>query len=492
MAELNAAILGSRWKRLVKDFGPSMAKFLLGASGGAVGGALAERESVRRKLGYALSPAAMRGLKGALAVAGGAISGVAGVEGLRKLGERAEQHEEDDLLLQALKSDTEREAPEGYPYSSPKQAAWMHINKPQIAEDWDKELKGKKVKIKSRKQHHQSQQIALHYAGEPGQLAQGLGQTWQGLKTNSKGWLAKPTTRGRAIAVGGGGLLGVHLLRKHNKENYAGVAPIAAAEPLTASLRNTWESAKNKFNTWGAQATTKKKALIAAGAAVGGKEVIDKMRGYQTQNYTWTPKIGRKDIPGVAPDWARAFTRQTIARKVVPSREAATYIAEPGKELRRAEWRATQARMAAKGYALYQLYQKDPDRARIVAAQAGIALPEVVQRYGIRQAITGWMLGKKYGEEEASGLRSPPGAAKLALLEKMHGGGFIYGRQKALTGAGMSGGTKSKLNLFEDVMGALKKRIEGGSEVIPVHSTLPEEQREKLEMEQELGDQSTL
>jgi len=94
-----------------------------------------------------------------------------------------------------------------------------------------------------------------------------------------------------------------------------------------------------------------------------------------------------------------------------------------------------------RGYSLYQLYKDDPEMMHLVAAQTGIALEP--ERYAIRDVLTGWQLGVKHGEEEAEGLRAPPGAVKLAALIKMHGESYVLGRQKALTAAGLHGGTKA-------------------------------------------------
>ena len=37
------------------------------------------------------------------------------------------------------------------PYKSAKQRAWMHANKPDMAEKWDKEIKSKKRKKRKKK-----------------------------------------------------------------------------------------------------------------------------------------------------------------------------------------------------------------------------------------------------------------------------------------------------------------------------------------------------
>lgn len=118
----------------------------------------------------------------------------------------------------------------------------------------------------------------------------------------------------------------------------------------------------------------------------------------------------------------------------------------------------------SEGYALYQLYKKNPTEARIAAAQYGIALQPLLVKYAAEASITGWELGKKHGEEEAAGLRPPPGALKLAWLIRTHGDAYPLGRQRALTRVGLSGGTREGSSFLENILEKIGTLLSGEKE----------------------------
>ncbi len=108
---------------------------------------------------------------------------------------------------------------------------------------------------------------------------------------------------------------------------------------------------------------------------------------------------------------------------------------------------------------LAEIYASDPLRARLEAARAGVPLCQVAFHYGKGTALTGLELGKAHGKAEAAGTRGAPGALKLWLLQKLHGGSYVVGRQKGLSGK--HGGTRSAASII-DALPALLKEAAGG------------------------------
>ena len=103
---------------------------------------------------------------------------------------------------------------------------------------------------------------------------------------------------------------------------------------------------------------------------------------------------------------------------------------------------------------LAEIYAKDPVRAQLEAARAGVPIWTVAQHYGKGTVLTGVQLGVKHGQEEAAGTRGAPGALKLWLLQKLHGGGYVLGRQKGL--GGKHGGTRSNVSIVDAIPALLK------------------------------------
>lgn len=108
---------------------------------------------------------------------------------------------------------------------------------------------------------------------------------------------------------------------------------------------------------------------------------------------------------------------------------------------------------------LAEIYASDPLRAQLEAARAGVPLCEVAFHYGKGTALTGLQLGLKHGQEESTGARGAPGALKLWLLQKLHGSGYVLGRQQGL--GGKHGGTRSGASII-DALPALLKGISRG------------------------------
>jgi hypothetical protein len=107
---------------------------------------------------------------------------------------------------------------------------------------------------------------------------------------------------------------------------------------------------------------------------------------------------------------------------------------------------------------LTEIYRKDPERARLSAAQVGVPYVRVVMHYGKGSALTGMQLGIQHGKAEAAGTRSSPGAIKLAILQLLHGGSYVIGRQHGLSGK--HGGTRS-IASATDILPTLSKRLAG-------------------------------
>ncbi len=123
-------------------------------------------------------------------------------------------------------------------------------------------------------------------------------------------------------------------------------------------------------------------------------------------------------------------------------------ITELRHEKKRKENAALLAQLKREGYSeldeLAKIYGKDPLRARLEAANAGVPLSTVAFHYGKGTALTGLQLGMQHGLEESTGTRGAPSAIKLWLLQKLHGSSYIIGRQQGL--GGKHGGTRSAVS----------------------------------------------
>ena len=108
---------------------------------------------------------------------------------------------------------------------------------------------------------------------------------------------------------------------------------------------------------------------------------------------------------------------------------------------------------------LAETYKNDPQRARLDASRVGVPLAEVAFHYGKGTALTGLQLGVKHGQEESAGTRGAPGALKLWLLQKLHGGSYVIGRQKGL--GGKHGGTRSGVSIVDELPEFLKGVVRG-------------------------------
>lgn len=108
---------------------------------------------------------------------------------------------------------------------------------------------------------------------------------------------------------------------------------------------------------------------------------------------------------------------------------------------------------------LAEIYGSDPQRAQLEAARAGVPICEVAFHYGKGTVLTGLELGAKHGKEEAAGTRGAPGALKLWLLQKLHGGSYVIGRQKGLSGK--HGGTRSGESIVDALPALLKGLVSG-------------------------------
>ncbi len=108
---------------------------------------------------------------------------------------------------------------------------------------------------------------------------------------------------------------------------------------------------------------------------------------------------------------------------------------------------------------LAEIYEKDPQRAQLEAARAGVPLRAVAFHYGKKSSLTGLQLGVAHGQAEAAGTRGAPGALKLWLMQKLHGGSYVIGRQKGL--GGKHGGTKSVASIIDELP-AFLKGVAGG------------------------------
>ena len=144
---------------------------------------------------------------------------------------------------------------------------------------------------------------------------------------------------------------------------------------------------------------------------------------------------------------------------------------------------------------LAEIYGKDPQRALLAATAAGVPLRDVAFHYGLRSkrvklalaaagltaagvgvgtgitttvlkqqrgrgsALTGLQLGAAHGKEESAGTRGAPGALKLWLLQKLHGSGYVIGRQKGL--GGKHGGTKSSASILDEMPELLEGMLHG-------------------------------
>ncbi len=108
---------------------------------------------------------------------------------------------------------------------------------------------------------------------------------------------------------------------------------------------------------------------------------------------------------------------------------------------------------------LAEIYGKDPQRALLAATAAGVPLRDVAFHYGKKSTLTGLQLGAAHGKEESAGTRGAPGALKLWLLQKLHGSGYVIGRQKGL--GGKHGGTKSGASILDEMPELLKGMLHG-------------------------------
>ncbi len=108
---------------------------------------------------------------------------------------------------------------------------------------------------------------------------------------------------------------------------------------------------------------------------------------------------------------------------------------------------------------LAEMYGNSPERARLAAAYAGVPLGRVIIHYAKKSTITGAALGLAHGKEEAAGSRSAPGALKLWLLQKLHGGSYVVGRQKGL--GGKHGGSRSETSVIDEIPKLLKEMVHG-------------------------------
>ena len=97
----------------------------------------------------------------------------------------------------------------------------------------------------------------------------------------------------------------------------------------------------------------------------------------------------------------------------------------------------------------------------ILGLLGGATVAAISKRKELSRFATGWRLGQQQGKDEAEGTKSPPGAAKLAILQSVHGNGFILGRQNALSRAGMAGGTRAKIGAAGEVLKLVKENLGG-------------------------------
>ena len=118
---------------------------------------------------------------------------------------------------------------------------------------------------------------------------------------------------------------------------------------------------------------------------------------------------------------------------------------------------------------LAEIYKNSPERARLAAAYVGVPLGQVIMHYAKKSTITGAALGLAHGKEEAAGSRSAPGALKLWLLQKLHGGSYVVGRQKGLSGK--HGGTRSEMSVIGEIPKLLKEMVHGQA---PAKAQLPQ------------------
>jgi hypothetical protein len=232
----------------------------------------------------------------------------------------------------------------------------------------------------------------------------GLGQVWGGLESGYETtaprvqeWLKKPTTRRLALAAAGGGYYLGRRKKKREGYSLSYQAPGAAVPSILGGIKELWDGLKS---------------------------------GYETA----APRVQ---------EWLKKPT----------TRRLALAAAGGGYYLGRRKKRESE------GYSLYQQYKNDPDLMRTIAARDGVELD--VQRYAIQDVLTSWQLGYKHGEEEAQGIRPAPGALRLAALMKLHGESYVLGRQKALTEAGMHGGTRQSESFLETLVESVDRLLGG-------------------------------
>ncbi len=140
---------------------------------------------------------------------------------------------------------------------------------------------------------------------------------------------------------------------------------------------------------------------------------------------------------------------------------AGTGLVAAGLAMRRQQKRTVETVKKNELDILAEIYANDPQRSRLDASQAGVPMSTVICHYGKKTGVTGLQLGMKHGQEESAGTRGSPGALKLWLLQKMHGGSYVIGRQKGLSGK--HGGTRSGASILEDLPALLKGIVHGTS-----------------------------
>jgi len=88
------------------------------------------------------------------------------------------------------------------------------------------------------------------------------------------------------------------------------------------------------------------------------------------------------------------------------------------------------------------------------AGLAGGALHK--NRRQLKEFTRGWQMGIRDGQLEVQGTKGSPGALQIAAKTKIHGKGYVAGRQHVLSRAGLHGGTASKIGPFETIVKVLK------------------------------------
>jgi len=308
-------------------------------------------------------------------------------------------------------------------------------------------------------------------------------------------WGAKRWAK-RAALVGGGALGGAAYVKtRRAKREYdvlrsAGFTPQEASEiatagilgkyslnyqapsatPIRTGLGQVWSGLKSGYETaaphvqeWLKRPTSRRLALAGAGAGYYlGRRKKREREGYSL-SYAKKEKTYpiRRAILGVADMHTKDLVR-TLQSHGGPTgffgKAAAHELKKRGfsdQEIQKAMKKV----YSLQGYSLYQQYKNNPDLMRAIAARDGVELD--VQRYAIQDVLTGWQLGYKHGEEEAQGIRPAPGALRLAALMTLHGESYVLGRQKALTEAGMHGGTRQSESFLETLVKSVDRLLGG-------------------------------